>query len=72
MSKGEEKDLEVSVKILKEGLLEVIGVAAIEYPDGSRLVKSASSIVEVGQKNKAVPPGVKKKDRNGQDIIEFE
>lgn len=72
MSKGEERDLEVSVRILKEGLLEVIGVASIEYPDGSRLVKSASGQIQVGQYKKSIPPGGKKKDRKDQEIIEFE
>lgn len=72
MSKGEEKDLEISVRILKEGHMEVVGVASIEYPDGARLVKSASGTIEVGQYQKSTPPGVKKRDRRGQEIIEFE
>lgn len=72
MSKGEEKDLEVSVKVIKEGFFEVMGVASIEYPDGSRLVKSASGTIEVGKFQKPNPPGINKKDRKGQEIIEFE
>ncbi|MEK7871065.1 MAG: hypothetical protein AAB244_01615 [Nitrospirota bacterium] len=72
MSKEEERDIEVSVKILKEGLFDVIGVASIEYPDGSRLVKSASGTIEVGQYKKPEQPGIEKKDRKGREIIEFE
>ena len=72
MSKGEERDIEVSVKILKEGLFDVIGVASIEYPDGSRLVKSTSGTIEVGQYKKPEQPGIVKKDRKGREIIEFE
>lgn len=72
MSKEEEKDLEISVRILKEGHMEVVGVASIEYPDGSRLVKSASGAIEVGKYKKSIPPGVKKRGRSGQEIIEFE
>ncbi len=72
MSKGEERDLEVTVKILKEGRFEVMGIASIEYPDGSRLVKSASGTIEVGQYQKPKQPGIRKKDRKCQEIIEFE
>ena len=72
MSKGEEKDLEVSVKVIKEGLFEVISIVSIEYPDGSRLVKSASGTIEVGEYRKPKMPGIKKRDNKGQEIIEFE
>ncbi len=72
MSRGEEKDLEVSVKVIKEGLFDVISIVSIEYPDGSRLVKSAAGTVEVGKFQKPNPPGIKKKDRKGQEIIELE
>lgn len=72
MSKGEEKDLEVSARILKEGSLEIVGVASIEYPDGSRLAKSTSDTIEVGQFKKPAQPGTKKRDRKGQEIIELE
>lgn len=72
MSKGEERDLEVTVKILKEGLFEVISIVSIEYPDGSRLVKSASGRIEVGKFQKPKQPGIRKKDKKGQEIIEFE
>lgn len=72
MSRGEEKDIEVSVKVIKEGLFEVIGIASIEYPDGSRLVKSASGTVEVGKFQKPNLPGIRKKDGKGREIIEFE
>jgi len=70
--KGEEKDIEVSVKVIKEGLFEVIAVVSIEYPDGSRLAKSVSSTIEVGKFLKPNPPGIRKKDGKGREIIEFE
>ncbi len=72
MSRGEEKDIEVSVKVIKEGIFEVIGIASIEYPDGSRLVKSASGTIEVGKFQKPNQPGIRKKDGKGREIIEFE
>jgi hypothetical protein len=72
MSGGEEKDIEVSVKVMKEGLFEVIGVVSIEYPDGLRLAKSVSSTVEVGKFQKPKPPGIRKKDGKGREIIELE
>jgi len=74
MKKGEEKVIQIEVKVSDQVEHRIFGFASIEYPDGTKMTKSALVTIEppggIKQKNE-VKPRVRK-NRFGEDVIEFQ
>ena len=74
LAKGEEKIFQIGINILDPSEQRIYGFATIEYPDGTRLTKSAlvtiSSPEGASRKKNEVQPQLKK-NRFNEDILEF-
>ena len=73
LGKGEEKVLQMGILLSDELPPQIYGFASIEYPDGTKMTKSA--VVNLGS-----PDGLKKKmdsqppvkkNRSNENVIEF-
>jgi len=73
MKKGEEKVIQIGVMVSDQVEHRIFGFASIEYPDGTKMTKSALVTIEppggIKRKNE-VKPRVRK-NRFGEDVIEF-
>ncbi|HEX9757993.1 MAG TPA: hypothetical protein VGB26_09355 [Nitrospiria bacterium] len=73
LKKGEEKIIQIGVMVSKELNHQIFGFASVEFPDGTKMTKSAlvniSSPGGIKQKN-GVQPQIRK-NRFNEDVIEF-